>query len=71
MEMEICFKLYAAVDQGMRSKHAADLQALQPTHEELLAAARWSRSHDPSEGYRQELAKVLTALGLEDTDGQV
>lgn len=55
----------------MRSKHAADLRALQPTPEELLAAARWSRTHDPSEGYRQELLGALTALGVEDADGQL
>ncbi|MBI4259218.1 MAG: hypothetical protein HY658_01510 [Actinobacteria bacterium] len=68
---QICFKLYATADQGMRSKHAADLRALQPAREELLAASRWSRTHDPSEGYRQELVGVLTALGMEDADGQV
>lgn len=67
---QICFKLYATADQGIRSKHAADLQALEPTRDELLAAARWSRTHDPSEGYRQELTGVLFALGVEDDDGQ-
>ena len=36
----ICFKLYAAVDQGPRSKHFADLQGLAPTRDELLVAAR-------------------------------
>lgn len=68
---QICFKLYAAVDQGMESRHAADLRTLQPTREELLAGARWSQTHDPSEGYRQELVKVLKAMGLEDADDQV
>jgi hypothetical protein len=68
---QIHFKLYAAVDQGMASKHATDLRALDPTDEELLAAARWSQTHDPSEGYRQELVKVLTAFGVEDADARV
>ncbi len=68
---QVFFKLYAAVDQGIRSKHAADLRALDPTREELLAAARWSQTHDPSEGYRQELVKILTALGVEDADDRV
>lgn len=68
---QIFFKLYAAVDQGMTSKHAADLRALDPTDEELLAGARWSQTHDPSEGYRQELVKVLTAFGVEDADALI
>jgi hypothetical protein len=68
---QIHFKLYAAVDQGQGSKHAADLRALEPTREELLAAARWSRTHDPSEGYRQELVRILAAFGVEDADAVV
>jgi len=68
---QICFKLYAMADQGIRSKHAADLQALEPTRDELLAAARWTRTHDPSEGYRQELVAALVALRVEDADGHV
>ena len=68
---QICFKVYAAADQGMRSKHAADLRALQPTREELLAAARWSMTHDPSEGYRLELVGLLASLGVEDADAEL
>jgi hypothetical protein len=68
---QICFKVYAAADQGMRSKHAADLRALQPTGEELLAAARWSTTHDPSGGYRQELLTLLAAFGVESADAEL
>jgi hypothetical protein len=68
---QICFKVYAAVDQGMESRHVADLQTLRPTRDELLAGARWSRTHDPSEGYRQELVKLLKWMGVEDADDQV
>jgi hypothetical protein len=64
---QIHFKLYALVDQGP-GKHEADLRALLPTEEELLAAARWSRTHDPSEGYAQMLRDVLTHLGVDDVD---
>ena len=64
---QIHFKLYALVDQGP-GKHEDDLRALSPTEEELVAAARWSRSHDPSEGYAQMLRSVLTHLGVEDVD---
>lgn len=64
---QIHFKLYALVDQGP-GKHEDDLRALSPTEEELLAAARWSRSHDPSEGYAKVLRDVLTHLGVQDVD---
>jgi hypothetical protein len=66
----IAFKLYAAVDQwGDRvSKHLADLLALEPTAAELLDAARWTRTHDPSDGFRGELLKVLKALEVEVSD---
>jgi hypothetical protein len=64
---QIHFKLYALVDQGP-GKHEADLRALSPTEEELVKAARWSRSHDPSEGYEQILREVLTHMGVRDAD---
>ena len=62
---QIHLKLYATVNQGA-GKHFDDLEALQPTEQELLDAARWSRSHDPSEGYRSVLARVLAHLGVDD-----
>lgn len=61
---QIHFKLYAAVDQ-FGSYHATDLQALQPTDEELIEAATWSRSHDPSPGYRESLRAFLGEFGHE------
>ena len=64
---QIHFKLYAMVDQGA-GRHEADLRALSPSPEELLAAARWARTHDPSGGFRQELLKVLHHLGVPDAD---
>jgi hypothetical protein len=62
---QIHFKLYAMVDQGA-GKHEADLRALEPTRDELLAAARWTRTHDPSEGFREQLMAALAYLGVED-----
>lgn len=44
---QIHFKLYAMVDQA-GGRHEADLRALRPTTDELVAAARWSMTHDPS-----------------------
>lgn len=64
---QIHFKLYALVDQGP-GKHERDLRALEPSNDELLAAARWARTHDPSEGFRIELQLVLAHLGVEDAD---
>lgn len=64
----LCFKLYAAVDHSgyQLSKHLVDLRDLEPTPEELMTAARWTRTHDPSEGFKGELIKILLTLGLED-----
>ncbi len=61
---QIHFKLYAAVDQG--GKHYADLLQLKPTAEELLAAARWSMTHDVSETYKSEVKRILTEMGHKD-----
>lgn len=67
-EDQIHFKLYATVDAGGPGKHEQDLRALEPTREELIAAARWSRGHDPSEGYRDVLVRALSYLGVDDAD---
>ncbi len=64
---QIHFKLDAMVDQGA-GRHEADLRALDPTPDELVAGARWTRTHDPSEGFRQELVAVLAHLGVTDAD---
>jgi hypothetical protein len=61
---QIHLKLYATVDQGA-GKHLKDLEVLQPTDQELLYAAHWSRSHDPSEGYLSVLKRVLTHFGVD------
>jgi hypothetical protein len=63
---QIHFKLYAAVDQA--GKHLRDLQALQPNADELVAAARWARGHDPSEGFLSMLTEALKYFGVEDVE---
>jgi hypothetical protein len=60
---QIHFKLYAAVDQGA-GRHFTDLQSLTPSEDELIQAARWSETHDPSDGYREILLQVLAHLGV-------
>ena len=59
---QIHFKLYAAVDQS-GSYHAEDLRELHPTDDEMLDAAGWTRTHDPSDGYRQCLQWLLREFG--------
>jgi Nucleotidyltransferase of unknown function (DUF6036) len=65
---QIHFKLYAMVDEGGPGKHEQDLRALAPSEAELLAAAHWSRTHDPSKAYRQMLLQALEHLGVSDAD---
>lgn len=62
----ICFKLYAAVDQTERVQpHFQDLRAMAPTERELVTAARWTRTHDPSPGFLHELERILGLFGVE------
>jgi len=68
---QVFLKLYAAVDQGPSSKHFQDLVALSPSREELLDAARWAITHDPSPGFRSELLTALAGLGVDDADRHI
>lgn len=61
---QIHFKLYASVDRG--GYHIEDLLALNPTMDEVLMAAKWSQTHDVSEGYTMILKDLLTQLGYSD-----
>jgi hypothetical protein len=58
---QIHFKLYASVDRG--GYHIDDLRALSPLPDELEAAARWTMSHDVSEGFAIILKDLLRRLG--------
>ncbi len=62
---QIHFKLFAMVDQA-GGRHEADLRALHPSAEELIAAAHWSVTQDPSPGYRMVLKQALSSLGVKD-----
>jgi hypothetical protein len=59
---QICFKLYATVDQGPTSKHYADLKHLKPNKHELAEAKKWCITHDPSEGFFKELEAIINEL---------
>jgi len=64
---QIHLKLYALVDQGT-GKHERDLHTLAPSPEELIQAARWTRTHDPSSGFREMLERALHYFGVDDAD---
>jgi hypothetical protein len=68
---QICFKPYAAADQGPASKHVADLRQLEASRDELLFAARWTRTHDPSPAFRSGLVRALGFLGVEDAGDEL
>lgn len=66
----IHFKLYAAVDHyptpDQENRHLQDLQALEPTEEDILEAARWVLTQDPSPGFRMMLFRFLRDIGYGD-----
>lgn len=64
---QIHLKLYAMVDQA-GGRHEDDLRRLLPTRDELLDAARWTTTHDPSAGFRDQLLLALERLGVDDAD---
>ena len=62
---QIHFKLYAAADRG--GYHIEDLRALEPTPDEIEAAARWAMTHDVSEGFAMVLKDLLMNLGYAES----
>lgn len=58
---QIYFKTFASADRG--GYHIDDLKQLNPTEEELYAAAQWCMSQDVSEGFRYILKEMLTKSG--------
>lgn len=59
---QIFLKLHAAIDRD-GGRHLQDLLDLKPTADELLDAARWTRTQDPSDGFRYLLGEMLKHLG--------
>lgn len=62
---QICFKLYAAVDE-FKAKHIDDLIALKPTVKELEDAAHWCISASPAKGYEKIIKDFLEKIGYKD-----
>lgn len=67
---QVFFKFYAAVDRGPRSKHVVDLQQLKPTNEELVAAAKWARGHDPSPSFLEMSRQALSHFGVTEENDE-
>ena len=66
---QVFFKLYASVDQGGR--HFQDLKTLEPTREEILAASKWTKTQDNSDGFHSILIQVIEALNYGDIVDQL
>ena len=64
-EERICVKLYAKVEVGQRSKRLTDLLTLSATYVELIVAARWTGTDDPSVWFLGVLRGDLAHLGVE------
>lgn len=62
---QIFLKLHAAVDRD-GGRHLQDLLDMHPTGDELLDAARWTRTQNPSDGFRMLLGEMLKHLGHEN-----
>jgi hypothetical protein len=65
---QIHFKFYAAVDGCGPGKHEQDLRRLDPTEAELIAAARWTCTHDISPAHAETVGRALEYFGVEDVD---
>ncbi len=67
---QIFLKLHAAVDRD-GGRHLQDLLDLEPAADELLDAAKWTRTQDPSEGFLMLLGEMLKHLGHEKLIAQL
>jgi hypothetical protein len=62
---QICFKAYAAINGGA-AYHLADLTALEPSSDEMLAAASWCLTQDASEVFPLLVRSFLEKVGYPD-----
>jgi hypothetical protein len=63
---QVCLKLYAVVTGGEGGRHLADLVALHPSPEEMMAAATWCLTQDASEAFPQIVRSCLEQIGYPD-----
>lgn len=62
---QIHLKLYAFASRR-EPRDQADLRRLEPTSDELAAAAKWARTHNAPGPFDEELAAALRAFGVTD-----
>lgn len=58
---QIFFKTFAAADRG--GYHVSDLRQLEPSEDELVAAAKWTLTQDVSPEFREILKDMFMKLG--------
>ena len=51
--------------------HVSDLKALNPSEEELIAAARWCMTQDTSEAFQMILKDMFKQLGWQNVSEQI
>ena len=66
---QIFFKTFASADRG--GYHVSDLKALNPTEEELIAAAKWCMTQDTSEAFQIILKDMFNQLGWQNVSEQI
>ena len=66
---QIFFKTFASADRG--GYHVSDLKALNPSDEELIAAARWCMTQDTSEAFQMILKDMFKQLGWQNVSEQI
>ena len=66
---QIFFKTFASADRG--GYHVSDLKALNPSEEELIAAARWCMTQDTSEAFQMILKDMFKQLGWQNVSEQI
>ncbi len=66
---QIFFKTYAAADRA--GYHVSDLKALNPTDDELVAAAEWCMTQDTSEAFRMILKDMFNQLGWQNVSNRI
>lgn len=67
---QIHFKVYAATDSGP-GRHVEDLVTLNPTADEMFAAAQWVMQHDSSKEFRTILKDMLKRLDYESVSNRI
>ena len=66
---QIFFKTFAAADRG--GYHVSDLRQLEPSEDELVAAAKWTLTQDVSPEFREILKDMFMKLGWPNVSAKI